>query len=128
MSALGVFLMKQFFESIPDDLLDSGRIDGLNEFQIWARIAMPLVKPAISALAIFSFLSMWNGFLWPLIVTSARDLYTLQVGLALFSGEFVQDWEMIMAGASVATIPVLIVFLIFQRQIIQGIALTGIKG
>lgn len=128
MSALGVFLMKQFFESVPDELLDSGRIDGLNELQIWARIAMPLVKPAISALAIFSFLSNWNAFLWPLIVTTNRLLYTLQVGLALYSGEFAQQWEMIMAGASIATIPVLIVFLIFQRQIIQGIALTGIKG
>ena len=128
MTGFGTFLMRQFFQSVPDDLLDSGRIDGLNEFQIWWKIAMPLVKPAISALAIFTFLGNWNAFLWPLIVTSTNSLYTLPVGLAFFSGEFQTEWEMVMTGASVATIPVLIVFLIFQKQIVRGIALTGLKG
>jgi multiple sugar transport system permease protein len=108
--------------------LDAARIDGLNEFQIWWKIAMPLVKPAISALAIFTFLGNWNAFLWPLIVISKTELYTLPVGLAFFSGEFQTEWEMVMTGASVATIPVLIFFLIFQKQIIKGIALSGLKG
>lgn len=128
MTGFGTFLMRQFFQGVPDELLDAARIDGLNEFQIWWKIAMPLVKPAISALAIFTFLGNWNAFLWPLIVTSKTELYTLPVGLAFFSGEFQTEWEMVMTGASVATIPVLIVFLIFQKQIIKGIALSGLKG
>jgi multiple sugar transport system permease protein len=128
MTGFGTFLMRQFFQGVPDELLDAGRIDGLNEFQLWWKIAMPLVKPAISALAIFTFLGNWNAFLWPLIVTSQTELYTLPVGLAFFSGEFQTEWEMVMTGASVATIPVLIVFLIFQKQIVKGIALSGLKG
>jgi len=128
MTGFGTFLMRQFFQGVPDELLDAARIDGLNEFQIWRKIAMPLVKPAISALAIFTFLGNWNAFLWPLIVISKTELYTLPVGLAFFSGEFQTEWEMVMTGASVATIPVLIVFLIFQKQIIKGIALSGLKG
>lgn len=128
MTGFGTFLMRQFFQGVPDELLDAARIDGLNEFQIWWKIAMPLVKPAISALAIFTFLGNWNAFLWPLIVISKTELYTLPVGLAFFSGEFQTEWEMVMTGASVATVPVLIVFLIFQKQIIKGIALSGLKG
>jgi len=128
MTGFGTFLMRQFFQGVPDELIDAARIDGLNEFQIWWKIAMPLVKPAISALAIFTFLGNWNAFLWPLIVISKTELYTLPVGLAFFSGEFQTEWEMVMTGASVATIPVLIVFLIFQKQIIKGIALSGLKG
>ncbi len=128
MTGFGTFLMRQFFYSVPDDLIDAGRIDGLNEFQIWYKVAMPLVKPAVSALAIFTFLGNWNAFLWPLIVISDNNLYTLPVGLAFFSGEFQTEWEMVMTGASVATIPVLIIFLIFQKQIVEGIALTGLKG
>jgi multiple sugar transport system permease protein len=128
MTGFGTFLMRQFFQGVPDELLDAGRIDGLNEFQLWWKIAMPLVKPAISALAIFTFLGNWNAFLWPLIVTSQTELYTLPVGLAFFSGEFQTEWEMVMTGASVATIPVLIVFLIFQKQIVEGISLSGLKG
>jgi len=128
MTGFGTFLMRQFFQGVPDELLDAARIDGLNEFQIWWKVAMPLVKPAISALSIFTFLGNWNAFLWPLIVISKTELYTLPVGLAFFSGEFQTEWEMVMTGASVATIPVLIVFLIFQKQIIKGIALSGLKG
>ena len=128
MTGFGTFLMRQFFQGVPDELLDAARIDGANEFQIWWKVAMPLVKPAISAIAIFTFLGNWNAFLWPLIVVSQTELYTLPVGLAFFSGEFQTEWEMVMVGASVATIPVLIVFLIFQKQIVKGIALSGLKG
>lgn len=127
MSGFGTFLMKSFFEGVPDDLLDAGRIDGLSEFAIFARIAMPLVKPALSALAIFSFIGNWNAFLWPLIVVNKIRRYTLPIGLSFFNGEFQNQWEMVMTGASVATVPVFIIFLIFQRQIVQGIALTGVK-
>lgn len=128
MTGFGVFLMRQFFAGIPDDYIHAARIDGLGEFQIWWKVALPLVTPALSALAIFTFLGNWTAFLWPLIVTNDRDLYTVPVGLASFSGEFLTEWEMIMAGATIATLPTLIVFLIFQRYIIRGVVLAGLKG
>ena len=128
MTGFGTFLMKQFFESVPDELLEAGRVDGLGEFQIWWRIAMPLVGPALSALAIFTFLGNWTAFLWPLISTTKRELYTLPVGFASFSGEFQREWEMVMAGASVATLPVLLLFVLLQKYIVRGVMLAGIKG
>ncbi|MBT5186664.1 MAG: carbohydrate ABC transporter permease [Kordiimonadaceae bacterium] len=128
MSGFGVFLMKQFFEGVPDDYLDAARIDGLNEFQIFIEIALPMVTPALSALAIFTFLGNWTAFLWPLIVTSSADLYTIPVGLSSFSGEFQSEWEMIMTGAAVASLPTLLVFLLLQRYIIRGVILGGLKG
>jgi multiple sugar transport system permease protein len=128
MTGFGTFLMKQFFESVPDELLEAGRVDGLGEFRIWWRIALPLVGPALSALAIFTFLGNWTAFLWPLIVTTKRELYTLPVGLASFSGEFQTEWEMVMTGASVATLPMLLVFVVLQKYIVRGVMLAGIKG
>jgi len=128
MTAFGTFLMKQFFESVPDDFLEAARIDGLNEFQIWWSVALPMVTPALSALAIFIFLGNWTAFIWPLIVTNSQELYTLPVGLTTFSVEQTVEWEMVMTGAAVATIPTLIVFLIFQRYIIRGVAMAGLKG
>ncbi len=128
MTGFGVFLMRQFFLGVPDELLDAARIDGLNEFQIFWKVALPLVTPALSALAIFAFLGNWTAFLWPLIVTTSPNLYTVPVGLASLSGEFQSDWEMIMTGSSIATIPTLLVFIILQRNIISGITLTGLKG
>ena len=128
MTGFGTFLMKQFFEGVPDELIDAGRVDGLGEFQIWWRVALPLVTPALSALAIFTFLGNWTAFLWPLIVTTDRDLYTLPVGLASFSGEFQTEWEMVMTGASIATLPMLLVFVALQRYIVRGVLLAGLKG
>ena len=128
MTGFGVFLMKQFFESVPDDYLDAARVDGVGEFQIFLKVAMPLVAPALSALAIFTFLGNWTAFLWPLIVTSSAELYTVPVGLSSFSGEFQSDWELIMTGAAVATLPTLLVFLFLQRSIIRGVILGGLKG
>jgi ABC-type glycerol-3-phosphate transport system permease component len=128
MTGFGVFLMRQFFSGIPDDYIHAARIDGLGEFQIWWKVAMPLVTPALSALAIFTFLGNWTAFLWPLIATNDRALYTLPVGLASFSGEYLTEWELIMAGATIATLPTLIVFIIFQRYIIRGVVLAGLKG
>ena len=128
MTGFGTFLMKQFFETVPDELLDAARIDGLGEFAIFRRIALPLVKPALAALAIFIFLGNWAAFLWPLIITNSRDLYTLPVGMAFFSGEHQAEWEMIMAGAAIACFPTLVAFLLFQRHIIKGITLSGLKS
>ena len=127
-TAAGIFLMRQFFDSVPNELLDAGRMDGMNEFGIWWSIALPLVRPAIAALAIFNFIGNWNAYLWPLILANSREFYTLPVGLSFFRGESTTHWEKIMTAASLASIPLLIIFLIFQRQIIRGIALTGLKG
>ncbi len=127
MTAFGTFLMKQFFEGVPNDFLEAARVDGMNEFQIWWRIAMPLVAPALSALAIFTFLNNWTAFIWPLIVTSDPSLYTMPVGLSSFSVEQTVQWEMIMTGASMATIPTLIVFIVLQRYIVRGVMMSGLK-
>ena len=128
MTAFGTFLMKQFFESVPDDFLEAARIDGLNEFTIWWRVAMPLVTPALSALAIFTFLGNWTAFFWPLIVTTSNELYTIPVGISSFSDAQDTRWEMIMTGAALATLPTLLVFLVLQRFIVRGVMLAGLKG
>lgn len=128
MTAFGTFLMKQFFEGVPNDFLEAARIDGLNEFTIWWKIAMPMVVPAISALAIFSFLGNWTAFFWPLIVTTSKELYTLPVGISSFSAESSIQWELIMTGAAIGTIPTLLVFLLLQRYIVRGVMLAGLKG
>jgi multiple sugar transport system permease protein len=126
-SAFGVFLMRQFFTGVPNDLIDAGRLDGFSEFRIFWKIAVPQVKPAIAALCIFTFLGNWNAYIWPLIVTRSEEMRTLPVGIAFFSTESGSAFHLIMAAAALATIPVLLVFLIFQRQIIKGIVLTGLK-
>ena len=127
-SAFGVFLMRQFFMGVPNELLDAARIDGFNEFQIFTKIALPLVKPAVAALCIFTFLGNWNAYIWPLIVIRSEEMRTLPVGIAFFSTENQAAFDLIMAAASLATIPVIIIFLVFQKQIIKGIALAGLKG
>ena len=127
-TGFGVFLMRQFMTGVPDDLLDAARIDGMNEFGIFLRVALPLVKSALAALGIFTFIGNWGAFLWPLIVIESSELRTLPVGLAFFSGEAGTQWDMIMTGAAIATIPVLVIFIIFQKHIIKGIALAGLKG
>ena len=128
MTAFGTFLMKQFFEGVPNDFLEAARVDGLNEFQIWWKIAMPLVTPALSALAIFTFLGNWTAFFWPLIVLTSPELYTLPVGLSSFAVEQSIQWEMIMTGAAIATLPTLVVFMLLQRYIVRGVMLAGLKG
>ena len=128
--AFGVFLMRQFMLSIPDDLLDAARIDGMSEFKVWWRIAIPQVKPALSALGIITFLGNWNAYLWPVIVTSTDSMRTLPVGISLYatgdSGGI--QWNTIMGMSTLAVVPMIIIFLIFQRQIVEGITLTGVKG
>ncbi|HWK79819.1 MAG TPA: carbohydrate ABC transporter permease [Thermomicrobiales bacterium] len=126
-SAFGVFLMRQFFGGVPNDLIDAARLDGFSEFRIFWKIAIPQVKPAVAALCIFTFLGNWNAYIWPLIVTRSEEMRTLPVGIAFFSTESGSAFHLIMAASALATIPVLIVFLIFQRQIIKGIVLTGLK-
>ena len=128
MTAFGVFLMRRFFETVPDEFIKAARVDGLDELQIWWTVAMPLVRPALAALAIFVFLGNWTAFLWPLIVTNSVEMSTLPVGLPGFGDEADTAWELIMTGAAISTIPALVVFLIFQRFIIRGVVMAGLKG
>lgn len=123
-----VFLMRQFFLGLPRELLEAGRIDGVGEIAIFFRIFLPLAGPAFATLGILTFLGSWNNFLWPLVVASSESTYTLPVALALIStGQNQTDYGLLLAGATLIVLPVLIVFLFFQRHFIQGIATTGIK-
>lgn len=126
--AFGLFLSKQFMDEIPYELIEAARIDGESEFKIFVKIILPNCKPLIAILSIFTFMWRWNDFLWPLIITSDKDMYTVQLGLASFVGQFYVEWNSLMAISLLAIIPVLVVFLMFQKLIVQGIVTTGIKG
>ncbi len=124
----GVFLMRQFFLGIPDELIDAARVDGASEARIFAQIVVPLAKPALATLAILTFLGSWNNFLWPLVVATTEDRYTLPVALALYStGQNQTDYGLLLAGAVVVLVPILVLFLVLQRYFVQGVAMTGIK-
>lgn len=125
---LGVFLMRQFIMGIPDELLDAARVDGAGEYTIFFRVVLPLCGPALATLGVLTFLAQWNSFLWPLVVASTEDMYTLPVALALFStGQQESNIALQLAGATVVVLPVVILFFALQRYVIQGIATTGIK-
>lgn len=127
-SAFGVFLMKQFYEGVPSELCEAARIDGLTEYGIWFRIMLPLSKPALSTLTIFTFVSTWNDFLGPLIYLTKNELKTIQIGLRMFISQYSAEYGLIMAASVIALIPVLIVFLALQKYFVQGVASTGLKG
>lgn len=127
-SIFGIFLVRQYAFDIPEDLLDAARIDGAGEFRIYRSIVLPVVAPILATLAIWTFLSTWNDFMWPLIVLSDQSKFTLPVALASLSGEHVQDTELMMAGSVVTVFPVLLVFLFLQRYYVQGILAGGVKG
>lgn len=129
LSAFGVFLMRQFCLTLPDELLDAARIDGAGELGIFWRIVMPLLKPPLASLAIITFLGSWNNFLWPLIVVNKGHLFTLPVGMTVFTQPMrAPYWTYIMAVSTVATVPVVLVFLVLQKYFIQGVVLSGMKG
>ncbi len=123
-----VFLLRQFFLTLPTELEDAGRIDGCGEFGIFWQIMLPLCKPVLAVVALFSFQSSWNDFLWPLVIVQSDRLRTIQLGLTLFRSQHTIDWGVLMAGTAIATLPTVILVLSFQRYFVQGIALTGIKG
>lgn len=125
--AFGIFLMRQFMRTIPTDLIEAARIDGASEPRIFFTIVLPLTRPALAALAIFTLVANWEEFLWPLIVTNSDASRTLPVGLQSFSDQYIANIHWQMAGATVAVAPLLVAFFLFQRQFIQGIALTGLK-
>ena len=124
----GIYLVRQYARSIPNELLEAARIDGAGEWKIFLRIVLPLLKPIIATLAIFSFLSSWNDFMWPLIVLSDQQWMTAPVAIASLSREHVQDNELMMAGSVVTVLPVLVLFLALQRYYIQGLLLGSVKG
>jgi multiple sugar transport system permease protein len=126
-SVFGIFLVRQYAQSIPASLLDAARIDGAGEWRIYWCLVLPLCKPILATLAIFTFLGSWSDFLWPLIVLTDDELYTLPVALANLLGEHVQDTELMMAGAVLTLLPVMVLFLALQKYYIEGLILGGVK-
>jgi len=126
-TVFGIFLVRQYARSIPDELIEAARIDGAGELRIFFQIVMPMLKPVLVTLAIFTFLGAWNDFMWPLIVLTDTSHYTLPVALASLSREHIQDVEMMMAGAVITVLPVLTLFLVLQRYYIQGLLLGSVK-
>jgi len=127
-SVFGIYLVRQYARSIPDDLLEAARLDGAGEWQIFLRVVLPLLKPIVVTLSIFTFLANWNDFMWPLIVLSDQAWQTAPVALAGLSREHVQDNELMMAGSVVTIVPVLVLFLVLQRHYLQGLLLGSVKG
>jgi len=127
-SAFGVFMMRQFYQAIPDELCEAARIDGLSEYGIWARIMLPNSKPAVSTLVIFTFVTTWNDFLGPMIYLTKTELKTIQIGLRMFTTQYTAEYGLIMAASVVALIPVLTVFLCLQKYFVAGVVTSGIKG
>jgi len=123
----GVFLARQYFLSIPDELLEAARIDGASERRIFVQLILPNAKPLMSVLFIFSFMWRWNDYMWPLLVIRDMDKYTVQLALANFSGQFSVDWSSLLAMAVISMIPMLVVFLIFQKQFVKGMVVSGMK-
>jgi multiple sugar transport system permease protein len=127
-SIFAIFVVRQYALTVPDDLLEAARIDGASEFRIFCSVIVPLLRPFVVTLAVFTALGTWNDFMWPLIVLNDSELYTLPLALASLSREHVQDPELMMAGSVLTTLPVLLVFLVLQRYYIQGITLGSVKG
>jgi len=123
----GIFLCRQYILSIPDTLLEAARIDGCSEFSIYRRIILPLITPALATLAIFTFLAQWNDFVWPLVVMQSSDMRTVPLIIGVLNGQFGSNFAMMMAGAVVVTLPMILVFLVFQRQFIRGVFLTSLR-
>jgi multiple sugar transport system permease protein len=127
-SAFGIFMLRQFFQTLPVELEDAARIDGAGEFRIFWQIMLPLAVPALATLAIFSFQAGWNAFLWPLLITTTDDMRTIQLGLTVFVQQYSTQWDQLMAATVVATVPIIVVFALGQRLLVRGVAFAGLKG
>jgi ABC-type glycerol-3-phosphate transport system permease component len=125
--AFGIFMVRQFMVSIPDELLEAARLDGASELTIFLKVVLPLSKPIIAVLIIFTFMWRWNDFVLPLVILTDQEMYTVQLGLNLLKGQYNTEWTDIMAIALLSLTPMLVIFVFFQRQLIQGIAGTGLK-
>ncbi|WP_163541621.1 carbohydrate ABC transporter permease [Occultella kanbiaonis] len=126
--AFGVFLMKQYYDSIPEELSEAARIDGLSEYSIWRRIVLPLSGPAVATLTLLTFVNTWNDYLGPLIYLRDRDLWTIQIGLKTFVSQYNAEYALIMTGSVLSVLPIAIIFMLGQRYFVQGIATAGLKG
>lgn len=126
-SAFGIFLLRQFFITVPRELDEAARMDGASEWYIYRKIMLPLAKPALATLAVFYFMNNWNDFLWPLVMTSSTDMRNLPAGLTLFAGQYVVEHGVLMAGAVISLAPLAVAFALAQRYFVRGIATTGIK-
>ncbi len=127
-SAFGIFLMRQYIQTLPSELEDAARIDGAGELRVFWNVILPLSSPAVAALAIFTFVRQWNDFLWPLIALNSPQNYTLTVGVANMQGEFMTDWGIIFSGAALAALPMVIFFMIFQKYFLEGVRMGALKG
>lgn len=127
-SAFGVFLLRQFFLTIPRELEEAAFLDGASHWTVFSRIVIPLSRPGLAALTIFAFMSSWNSFLWPLLVTTDQDLMTLPLGLSTLQGQYTTVWNQLMAGTVLSILPIIAVYIFAQRHFVQGLALSGIKG
>lgn len=127
-SALSTFLMRQYYRGIPLDLDEAARIDGASSLRIWWQVIVPLSRPVMAALAVFTFQATWNDFLWPLVVTGSEKMRTIPIGLSYFVGQYSTAWNLLMAGSVIALLPVLLIYIFAQRTFVQGITLTGMGG
>jgi multiple sugar transport system permease protein len=127
-SAFGVFLLRQFFLTIPRDLEEAAFLDGASHWTVFWRVVLPLSRPGLAALTIFSFMSSWNSFLWPLLITTDQQLMTLPLGLSTLQGQYTTVWNQIMAGTVISIVPIIVVYLLAQRHFVEGMTLSGLKG
>ncbi len=126
-NAFGIFLLRQFFVTVPKDLDDAARLDGASEFRVYWQIILPLAKPALATLTVFHFMYNWNDLLWPLVITSSTEMRTLPAGLALFMGQHVVEHGVLMAGATISLVPLALAFVAAQRYFVRGVVLSGLK-
>ena len=124
----GIFLMRQYILDFPDELIEAARIDGMSEFRIFSKIVLPLVKPAMMALAIFCFREAWDLYIWPLVIITTESLRPLTLGIALFMSNYGTDWNQLLAISTIAMLPMIVIFLTLQRYFVGGIVLSGLKG
>lgn len=126
-NSFGIFLMKQFVDTVPSEVIEACRMDGASEFRIFHKIILPLMGPSISALSIFIFIGAWDDFLWPFLMLTDFSKYTLPIGLALFQGQYWTDLSSVLVGATIASLPVIVFYILFQKRIVEGITMTGLK-
>ena len=128
LNAFGVFLIRQFMEGVPNELLEAAKVDGCPEFLIFLKIVIPLIKPVLISLVVFTFVTSWNDFMWPLVSTSKSEMYTLTVSLSLLKTQYQTSYGLIMAGATVSFMLPFVLYAFLQKQFVEGIALGGVKG
>lgn len=128
LNAFGVFLMRQFMMNVPDDLLEAARIDGCSENRLFLRIVIPLIKPVIISLTVFTFITSWNDFLWPLVTCTNQNMQTLTLAISALKGNYSTNYGLVMAGSVLAFLPPFVLYIFLQKQFVEGIALSGVKG